>query len=675
MLPKILKTFALFLLVVTISIILWILIVGWNWARAPIQHMVADRTGRQLVIGGDLDVNLGWPAPHIIAKSVTFSNPIWAKQKQMLTADKVEFSIDLLKLFKSKIVFPEVRLTNPKVFLELAEDGRKSWLLDLHQSDDNARIPIGKLTLDNGILGYDDIKQNTSIHAELSTENIHLTSSEAKDKKNIDLNINDAKLKADSSNVVFNVNGLYKGNPLKVKGIGGSVLSLHDQTTPYPLKFDATIGKTSIKGDGNVTSLLKFSAIDMQLAILGDNLATLLQFFDIVFPDSHAYHVVGHIKHNDKIWYFENLSGVIGKSDIVGTMQFENGGKRPLMSGKLTSNLLDLKDLGPVIGAKKTPVVIKTTHEVVKTKEINNQHLLPNIPFKTDRWNTVDADVTLNAESILRDKALPLEDLVVHLKMHDSVLTLDPLDFGFAGGQLNTHITLNGQKNPIQAHAKVNVRKIILSKLFPTINLAHNSVGQINGNFDLSGQGNSVDRMLATANGRVSLVVAQGKVSKLLIEKIGLHLPEILQLKIAGDKTINLNCAVADFDVKHGVMQTNALILDTEISTVIGTGSVNLNHESLDLTLNPKTRNTSLVALSTPIYITGTFSNPIINVNKGKIAARGLGAIALGILNPLLALIPLLDAGPGVDSECGRIIKEAQAPMPKHTQTIKKITK
>lgn len=672
MLIKLLKSFALFLLIITISIVFWILIFGWNWARVPMQNLVAHKTARVLVIGGDLDVKLGWPAPHIIAKSVTLSNPAWAKQKQMLTADEVVFSIDLLRLFKSEVVFPEVRLTKPAVFLELAEDGRKSWLLDLQQKDEQARPLIGQLTLDNGALDYDDTKQNTSIHAQLSTKNNSLANSDSSHTKDIKLNINDAKLNVGSNTIVFNASGLYKGATLKAEGTGGSVLSLHDQNTPYPLKFDATIANTTVKGDGSITSLLKLTAIDMQLAIRGENLASLFQLFNIVFPDTHAYHVDGHIKHSDKLWQFEKLSGVIGKSDIAGTMQFETGGTRPMMRGVLTSNLLDLKDLGPVIGAKKIRVSSKTANNAPKVIKIDNQHILPNQPFNTDRWNSVDADVSLKAKSILRDKALPLENLVVHLKMQNSLLTLDPLDFGFAGGHLNGQITLNGQKDPIQAHAKVNVRKVVLSKIFPTINLAHSSVGQINGDFDLSGQGNSVDRMLANANGRVSLVVAQGKVSKLLIEKIGLHLPEILQLKLAGDKTIKLNCAVADFGVKNGVMQTNALILDTEISTIVGTGNVSLNQERLDLTLNPKTRNTSIVALTTPIYVTGTFSNPIIQVNKGKIAARGLGAIALGLLNPLLALIPLLDAGPGVESECGRIIKEAQSPLPKRTQTIKK---
>ena len=672
MLIKLLKLFALILLIIAISIVFWILIFGWNWARVPIQNVVAHKTARELVIGGDLDVHLGWPVPHIIAKTVTLSNPAWAKQRQMLTADKVEFSVDLLKLFKSEVVFPEVQLTKPSVFLELGKDGRKSWLLNLQQTNEQAKVVIGKLTLDNGALDYDDIKQNTSIHVELSTKSSNLLNSESNHTKDINLKINSDKLNVDNSSVIFSVSGLYKGAALKADGTGGSVLSLNDQTTPYPLKFNATLDKTTVKGDGSITSLLNLTAINMQLAISGENLANLFQLFNIVFPDSHAYHINGHIKHSDKLWDFEKLSGVIGKSDIAGNMKFETGGDRPMMRGALTSNLLDLKDLGPIIGAKKTQSLPGKNNDTPKVTNVENHHILPNIPFKTDRWSTLDADVSLRAESILRDKALPLEDLVVHLKMQNSLLTLDPLDFGFAGGHLNGKITLNGQQNPIQAHAKISVRKIVLSKVFPTIKLANSSVGQINGDFDLSGKGNSVGSMLANANGRVSLVVGQGKVSKLLIEKIGLHLAEILQLNITGDKTINLNCAVADFGVKNGVMQTNALILDTQISTVIGTGSVSLNHESLDLILNPKTRDTSIVALTTPIYVTGTFSNPKVEVNKGKIAARGLGAIALGILNPLLALFPLLDAGPGVDSECGRIIKEVKAPLPKHTQTIKK---
>ena len=199
--------------------------------------------------------------------------------------------------------------------------------------------------------------------------------------------------------------------------------------------------------------------------------------------------------------------------------------------------------------------------------------MLPDLPFKTDRWDSVDAEVNLQAKTIRHAKALPLEDLVTHLSLRDSVLTLDPLDFGVAGGQLNTRITLDGRSQPIQAHAQVRARKVLLSRLFPTVELSKNSIGQVNGEFDLTGKGNSVGSMLASSNGKVGLVVAGGEISKLMMEKIGLHLWEILSLNVTGDRLVKLRCAVADFDVKQGKMTASALVFDTQVTTLIGTGT------------------------------------------------------------------------------------------------------
>ena len=149
-----------------------------------------------------------------------------------------------------------------------------------------------------------------------------------------------------------------------------------------------------------------------------------------------------------------------------------------------------------------------------------------------------------------------------------------------------------------------------------------------------------------------------------MMEQLGLHLLEILQIKVTGDKLVKLRCAVADFSVKAGTMSTDALIFDTEVTTIIGTGSIDLGEEKLDLTLNQKTKNTSPLALRSPIYIHGSFSDPVVEVDKTRIAARGLGALALGFINPLLALLPLIDPGPGKDSDCDQLVRQARGLPP-----------
>jgi len=107
-------------------------------------------------------------------------------------------------------------------------------------------------------------------------------------------------------------------------------------------------------------------------------------------------------------------------------------------------------------------------------------------------------------------------------------------------------------------------------------------------------------------------------------------------------------------------MNAQALVFDTEVTTIIGTGNIDLGEEKLDLTLNQKTKNTSPLALRSPIHVRGNFARPEASVDKGRIALRAVGAIALGLVNPFLALIPLIDAGPGSDSDCGQLVRDAR---------------
>ena len=618
---------------------LFVGIFGWNWLRAPIERMTVEKTGRVLAIKGDLTLKLSWPSPRLRADTVTFANPSWAQQQQMLAADAVEITVDLSQLLRQNIVFPEVRLERPVIFLERGRDGRKNWLLDWNQQDENARIQIGRLALDHGTLGYDDALQNTRIRSELST-----SYTQAQD--------------GGGSGVTFTAQGQYKGLALKATGSGGPVLALRDESTPYPMKIDATVGHTGVRADGSITSLLKFSAADMRLALRGDSLEQLFPLLAIVFPATHAYATEGQLVHTGTSWRYEQFSGHIGASDIAGSLQLDTAGKRPTLRADLTSKLLDFDDLGPMIGSRPGSVAQAATGPQARGR------VLPDLPFQSERWHSVDAEVQWRAQTLRRAAALPLENLVSHLSLRDSVLTLAPLDFGLAGGQLNARITLDGRSHPIQAHAQVRARKVLMAKLFPTVGLNKNSIGQVNGEFDLSGAGNSVGRMLATSSGKLGLVVAGGEISKLMMEKTGLHLWEILTLNLTGDRLVKLRCAVADFDVTQGRMRATALVFDTEVTTLIGTGSIDLGQETLDLTLNQKTKNTSPLALRSPIYVRGSFAQPEVQVDKGRMAARALGALTLGLVNPLLALAPLIDAGPGHDSDCGQLVREAKTWLP-----------
>jgi uncharacterized protein involved in outer membrane biogenesis len=268
--------------------------------------------------------------------------------------------------------------------------------------------------------------------------------------------------------------------------------------------------------------------------------------------------------------------------------------------------------------------------------------------------------VKIRAGKIERPEQLPLDNLATRIRMRDAVLTLDPLDFGIAGGRLAGTITMDGRQPPISASAKLRVRGLQLAKLIPGEQSEHTSVGDVSGAIELTGRGNSVGQMLASADGKVGLFVDGGAVSHFLMRLVTIDLWGMARVKLQGDEPVGLRCAIADFSVKGGIMEVNALVFDTEVVNIGGAGTVDLKNEVLSLKLIPEPKERSFASLKSPLFIQGTFSDPEVGPDVGQVAAKGLGAIVLGIVNPLLSVIPLFEEGKGGDSNCAALIEQAK---------------
>jgi len=111
--------------------------------------------------------------------------------------------------------------------------------------------------------------------------------------------------------------------------------------------------------------------------------------------------------------------------------------------------------------------------------------------------------------------------------------------------------------------------------------------------------------------------------------------------------------------VKDGVMKTNAFVFDTEVVNVGGDGTINLQSEEMDLKLNPEPKDRSVASLNAPLYIRGSFGAPKFAPDWQRLGARGIGAVAMGLLNPFLAVLPLMKEGEDKDSPCQQLIAEA----------------
>ena len=65
-----------------------------------------------------------------------------------------------------------------------------------------------------------------------------------------------------------------------------------------------------------------------------------------------------------------------------------------------------------------------------------------------------------------------------------------------------------------------------------------------------------------------------------------------------------------------------------------------------------------ILSLRTPVRLYGRFNKPEFELEKGPLLLRAGGAIALLAVAPIAASIPLIETGPGLDTNCARVQRE-----------------
>ncbi|AGH83312.1 AsmA family protein [Ralstonia nicotianae] len=677
-------------IVIVAAAIVFVLTFDWNRAKPYLNDHVSQAVGRPFAINGDLALTWkkpegesGWrayvPWPRLIASDIAIGNPDWARQPHVATVQRLTFVLEALPLLAHRIVIPSVTLDTPMVALERDSQNRNNWTFHFGAQDSQPsdwKLELREIAFSKGSVQLDDEVKRIHLAATLDTvdnqalytaaSGTAIRGSEPAAPSASGAAASTAPAAPDPQQpygIAWTVKGTYNNAAIRGSGKAGGVLRLQDARRPYPLQADVTVGKTRIDLAGTLTNPSSLTALDLRLHLSGASMAHLYPLTGVVLPDTPPFdtrgRLIGELRRQGSSWRYEQFTGRVGGSDLGGTLTFAmrpEPGQRPQLTGELVSHQLLFADLAPIIGADSNASKQRRDAPVRQPAD----KVLPVEPFRTDRWNAIDADVKFTGERIVRTADLPIDHLVTHIKLQDAVLTLDPLNFGVAGGTLTSNLRLDGQSAPMQASAALAARHFKIRQLFPNIESMHASIGEINGDARLSATGNSVAALLGASNGELKILVEQGTVSKFILEAMGLNVGNVILTKLFGDKQVSINCAAGDFAVSDGLAQARTFVVDTQDAVIDVTGATSFKHESLDFTIHPDSKGLRVFSLRTPLYVKGTYKHPDVSVNPAVVALRAGGAVALAFAAPVAAVLPVLELQPAPDSPCGKLLADVR---------------
>ena len=593
----------------------------WNWLKSPIENAVTASTGRRFEIQGDLTGE--WRLrPRFRMTQVKFANPAWAKNPLLISADAVELRISLLPLLRKRVHILELTLERPSLFLERLKDGRATWLFDREQRDETTRPEIDAMRVDDGTLRFNDALTDTYITAK----------------------IQDKPSEKDPRSLKFNAQGTFRSQPLNVRGETASILSLQD-TQRLPLGLTGTIAGTQFSFDGETEGLTRFESINLRYTVKGHSLRQLAPVFRVPLVETPPYAVSGVLTRAGNRWESRNLKGKVGNSDIAGTVVVTTGGAKPNLEATLNSALLDLADLGPLIGKSASA---ETSDPAAA------QRVLPTRTFDLSRINELNAHVTLKAQRVVRAANFPFDDFFANFHLRDAQIVLDPLEFGLADGKLRAKVTLDARKPTINSIVAARMSGVRVAKIFPDQAALGKAAGTLSGFVDLRGGGNSVSAMLATSNGRTTLLLADGRVPSLLPAMADLDGLRILATYF-GKQPESVRCAAIDLGMEQGIATPNVALFETDTTVLSVDGTIDLRDEKLTLKVLQSPKKPSFLSVRTPINVSGTLKSPQFSLDPAPLAARGAAAVVLALINPLAAALALIEPGPGIDGTCPEI--------------------
>ncbi len=639
-----------FLLTVIVLIAVFFAFINISLGQQALSTFLTNNLKREVKFSGAFYPQLAWP-PNFHISKLYIANADQGRADKMANIGKMEIAINIKPLFNGNIEIARLALWDSALNLERYNSQEANWIFEkkVPADKDKKSMQMGAiehLFLQNSEFTYLDVPQKTDL------------------KFAAEANGDELKITGD---------GLYTGRAVNISGTLASLEAAQANQT-FDIDSHIKVGHTTVDAAGKLQNILHAGEGNVALKIKGADAAELFPLLGVVLPPTPPYTVAGQLTFKDGIFNFNDFKGTLGDSDLHGNLTFDKTKKRPKLTAKFISSNLYFKDLGPLIGAapnKKDAVSAEQKAQVIK--EETSARIIPDAPLDISKLASMDADVEFSGQHVI-SPSLPLDNFYMKVLLDDLILKLTPIKFGTANGDVKANITINARNQPVQDDIEVDFRKLSLARLMESAKdkIGGNKTGEgyIGGTIKLKGSGKSMHEVLQSSNGVVGFGMNGGKVSELLVRLAGLDVSKSLGLILTGDQYIPIRCVVGSFDVKQGIMQSKAFVIDTAASNIHANGTVNLSTEAMNFVFDPHPKDPSLLSLRSPIHIEGYLRKPTLDLDREALAQKGVIAGGLALVAPVVAFLGFIDPALGEDSDCAALIHGVKTNVSKTGKTV-----
>lgn len=637
---------------------------NYNGLKPEIIRAVKDDTGRELTLGGDISLKIGF-TPALVVKDVSFQNASWGSQPELAKIKRFEIKVRLLPLLSRRIEVKRLILIEPEILFETDISGKSNLAFETTKKQDLTKgkdeteaagnwklsaLTFNELQIEKGRITYIDHELKKTYGATVGTLMATATSSESPTK---------LKLK-----------GAYNDKSFEVAGNLCPLTAFINPTKAWPVNLAVKTESATLTLDGTVKDPLARRGIELNFTLKGKDLASFKQLSGESYHLRGPFDISGRIADTARNAYsISNLKIIQGENNLSGSVELNLAENRPKVTAALSAQKLDLRPYFQV-----GPNTEKATKNSSKGAGKEDK-IFPDRPLPLDTLRQADADVKIQAAQVLLPN-LPLNSLDISMVLKDGVLTVKPLKVALGKGSMDGHLSLQPQGKAASLTFVLKINKLDISYLTKGHKSTEGLEGNLDADIDLRAQGSSIAELMRGLNGKTVLVMGKGRVDNKYIDLLGGDLSSSLFRLLnpfrKETQYTSINCFVSGFNIKDGVASTTAFALNTDHMVVVGEGEINLKTERLNVSLKPVPKHgigtrvtgrltVSLSELRRPFKLGGTLAHPSLAVDPTQTAiafGKGIGGVML--FGPVGIAAALVGSSSGDENSCIAAIEAAK---------------
>jgi uncharacterized protein involved in outer membrane biogenesis len=639
---------------------------NYNGLKPEIIRAVKDDTGRELTLGGDISLKIGF-TPALVVKDVNFQNASWGSQPELAKIKRFEIKVRLLPLLSRRIEVKRLILIEPEILFETDISGKSNLAFETTKKQDLAKgkeetkaggnwklsaLTFNELQIEKGRITYIDHELKKTYGATVGTLMATATSSE--------------------SPIKLKLKGAYNDKSFEVAGTLCPLTAFVNPIKAWPVNLAVKTENATLTLDGTLKDPLARRGIELNFTLKGKDLASFKQLSGESYHLRGPFDISGRIADTARNAYsISNLKIIQDENNLSGSVELNLAENRPKVTVALSAQKLDLRPYFQV-----NPNTEKTTKHLSKEARKEDK-IFPDRPLPMDTLRQADADVKVQVAQLLLPN-LPLNSFDMGIVLKDGALTVKPLKVVLGKGSMDGHLSLQSQGKVASLIIVFKIKKFDIGYLTKELKSTEGLEGNLDVDIDIKAQGSSIAGLMGGLNGKTVLVMGKGRVDKKYIDRLGGNLSSSLFHLLnpfpqeAQPASTSINCFVSGFSIKDGVASTTAFALNTDDMVVVGEGEINLKTERLNLSLKPVPKggfgthatgklNVSLDELTRPFKLGGTLAHPSLAVDSTQTAiifGKAIGGVML--FGPVGIAAVLVGSSSGDENSCMAAIEAAK---------------